>query len=129
MIYLVKSYKMTFGYLYCFSNDSMPGILMIGSTDLPPDLKLEEANTYDSWKPPTPYKIEIAKRVMYPRQKKMTIYKILDQYTSGRVNKKQEFFYISLEEVKAFFELIDGDYWLNDPFLTEHENKNILRCS
>ena len=70
-------------YLYCFSNESMPGILKVGMTKL---LKKEkEANKPDTFKPPTPYKIEIAKKVSNPKQKEITIHKLLSQYTE-RIN-------------------------------------------
>ena len=52
---------MSDGYLYCFSNSSMPGILKIGMTERTPDIRLSEANSSNTWKPPTPYKIEFAK--------------------------------------------------------------------
>lgn len=102
------------GYLYCFSNDSMPGILKVGMTERTPDIRLNEANSTDTWKPPTPYKIEFAKKVLNPKQKEIILHKLLSQY-SERINPKREFFRISTEEVKTFFELIDGDLWFQDP--------------
>lgn len=101
------------GYLYCFSNESMPGIVKIGITERKPDLRLKEANTYDTWKPPTPYKIEFAKKVLNPKQKETILHKLLSQYTE-RINPKREFFRVSLEEVKTFFDIIDGDLWIEN---------------
>ncbi len=101
------------GYLYCFSNESMPGILKIGITERTPDLRLKEANTSDTWKPPTPYKIEFAKKVLNPKQKETILHKLLSQYTE-RINPKREFFRVSLEEVKTFFDIIDGDLWIEN---------------
>ena len=101
---------MEHGYLYCFSNDSMPGILKVGMTERSPEIRLNEANSSDTWRPPTPYKIEFAKKVVNPKQKEITLHTILSQYTE-RVNPKREFFRVSLEEVKAFFDLIDGESW------------------
>ena len=107
------------GYLYCFSNDSMPNILNVGMTERTPDLRLIEANSSDTWRPPMPYKIEVAKKVLNPKQKEITLHRLLTKYTE-RINHKREFFRISVEDVKKFFDLIDGDYWIEN----EEENEN-----
>jgi hypothetical protein len=102
--------KMSYGYIYCFSNESMPSILRIAMTERTPDIILKEANNSDTWRPPTPYKIEFAKKVLDPKQKKNILHIIMARY-SERINPKREFFRISIEDVKIFFELIDGVYW------------------
>lgn len=120
---------MTEGYLYCFSNVSMPGILKIGMTERNPEIRLNEANSTDTWRPPTPYMIEIAKKVNYPKKKEITLHKILSQY-SERINPKREFFRVSIEEVKTLFDLIDGELWIesikdydeNDMYFHYEEN-------
>lgn len=104
---------MTDGYIYCFSNPSMPGILKIGMTERSPNIRLKEANKADTWKPPTPYKIELAKKVINPKQKETTLHSLLSKY-ANRTNPKLEFFQISIEEIKIFFDLIDGELWIND---------------
>ena len=111
---------MTDGYLYCFSNPSMPGILKVGMTERTPEIRLNEANSSDTWRPPTPYKLEFAKKVLNPKQKETILHNLLSQYTE-RINPKREFFRVSTEEVKAFFDLIDGDLWVKD--LEEEEEK------
>jgi hypothetical protein len=111
---------MTEGYLYCFSNQSMPGILKVGMTERTPKIRLNEANSSDTWRPPSPYKIEFAKKVLNPKDKETTLHKLLSQYTE-RINPKREFFRISPEEVKTFFDLIDGDLWGKDPEDEEDE--------
>ena len=111
---------MTDGYLYCFSNESMSGILKIGMTERTPEIRLNEANSSDTWRPPTPYKIEFAKKVLNPKQKESTLHNLLSQYTE-RINPKREFFRVSLEEIKTFFELIDGDLWVK--LINEEEDK------
>jgi hypothetical protein len=113
---------MSEGYLYCFSNESMPGILKIGMTERTPELRLNEANGSDTWKPPTPYKIEFAKKVLNPKQQETMLHKLLEQYTE-RVNPKREFFRISVEKARKFFDLID-DYIEEDDFEEEFEDIN-----
>jgi hypothetical protein len=111
---------MTDGYVYCFSNESMPGILKVGMTERTPDVRLNEANSSDTWRPPTPYKNEFAKKVSNPKQKETTLHKLLSQYTE-RINPKREFFRVSPEEVKIFFDLMDGDLWVEKLKVTEEE--------
>ena len=114
---------MTDLYLYCFSNESMPGILKVGMTERTPVIRLNEANSSDTWRPPTPYKIEFAKKVLNPKQKETTLHILLSQYTK-RINPKREFFRVSTEEVKTFFDLIDGDLWVKeDPEEEEEEEE------
>ena len=114
---------MSDGYLYCFSNDSMPGILKVGMTERTPEIRLNEANSSDTWRPPTPYEIEFAKKVLNPKQKETTLHNLLSQYTD-RINPKREFFRVSPEEVKTFFDLIDGDFWVKHS-VEENKNKKI----
>lgn len=101
---------MTDGYIYCFSNSSMPGILKVGMTERTPEARLSEANAPDTWRPPTPYKIEFAKKVSNPSQKEKTLHTLLEQYTD-RPNLRKEFFIVSKEEVHKFFDLMDGEMW------------------
>jgi hypothetical protein len=98
------------GYLYCFSNPSMPGILKIGMTMRSPPARLKEANSSYTWKPPTPYVIEVAKRVFHPKRKEKALHELLETYAE-RVSSKQEFFRVSLETVNSFLDLMDGDRW------------------
>ena len=98
------------GYIYCFSNDGMPGILKVGMTERTPELRLNEANNSGTWTLPS-YKIVIAKKVLNPKQKELTLHILLSQYTQ-RIHPKREFFRVSQEEVKTFFDLIDGELWV-----------------
>ena len=93
---------MTDGYIYCFSNPSMPGILKVGMTERTPEARLSEANASDTWRPPTPYKIEFAKKVSNPSQKEKTLHTLLEQYTD-RIHPRREFFRVSQKEVLKFF--------------------------
>jgi hypothetical protein len=119
---------MSYGYLYCFSNESMPGILKVGMTKRTPEIRLNESNSSDTWKPPTHYKIELAKKVLNPKQKEITLHTLLSRYTE-RINDKREFFRISIEEVKTFFDLIDGDLWHKSIVTQLQETKTNLKSS
>ena len=111
---------MTDGYLYCFSNQSMPGILKVGMTERTPEIRLNEANSSDTWRPPTPYKFEFAKKVYNPKQKERTLHMLLSKYTE-RINLRREFFRVSLEEVNTFFDLMDGELYIKN--ITKEENE------
>lgn len=103
------------GYIYCFSNDSMPGILKIGMTLRSPLIRLNESNKTDTWRPPTPYKLEFAKKVSNPKKKETLLHTIITRYTE-RINPNREFFRISSEEVKTLFELINGKWFEEDEY-------------
>ena len=100
----------SYGYIYCFGNESMPGIVKIGMTDRNPEDRLRDANRHDTFKPPLPYTIKVAKYVKNPLEKEKILHKLFSRY-SERVNNNREFFRISLDEVILFFDLIDGTYW------------------
>ena len=102
---------MNMGTLYCFSNESMPGILKIGMTERTPEARLAEANSSDTWRPPTPYKIEFAKKVYNHKDKEKCLHILLEQYTE-RIHPRREFFRVSPEEVRKFFDLMDGEMWI-----------------
>ena len=106
---------MTDGYIYCFSNPSMPGILKVGMTERIPEARLSEANASDTWRPPTPYKIEFAKKVSNPSQKENTLHTLLEKYTD-RIHPRREFFRVSPEEVLKFFDLMDGEMWAENRY-------------
>ena len=117
-----KVSKMTDGYIYCFSNPSMPGILKVGMTDRTPVIRLGEANASDTWRPPTPYKIEFAKKVSDASGKEKTLHTLLEQYTE-RINSRREFFRVSTEEVCKFFDLMDGEMWSETRIEEEEEEE------
>ena len=102
---------MSEGYIYCFGNKSMAGIYKIGMTEKTPEHRLSEANSSDTWRPPTPYTIEFAKRVSNPREKESIIHNILKH---SRINPKREFFNDSIERIRLIFDLSDGEYWHHD---------------
>jgi hypothetical protein len=112
---------MTSGYVYAFSNELMPGILKIGMTKRDPNERLKEANSPDTWKPCN-YKILIAKKCFEPEKKEITLHNLLTKY-SERINQKKVFFRISSEEIKLFFDLIDGELWNHFQDDDSDENK------
>ena len=95
------------GWIYCLSNDSYEGQLKIGITMKEPDVRAKQLYTTGV---PTAFTVELAKKVMFPEKKEKTIHKLLAQYTA-RVNPRREFFYVSVDEVRTFFELMDGEWW------------------
>ena len=100
----------------------MPGILKVGMTERTPEARLSEANTSDTWRPPTPYKIEFAKMVSNPSQKEKTLHTLLEQYTD-RIHPRREFFRVSPEEVRKFFDLMDGEMWSETRVEEEEEEE------
>ncbi len=113
---------MTDGYIYCFSNQCMPGIHKVGMTERTPEIRLSEANASDTWRPPTPYKIEFAKKVSDASGKEKTLHTLLEQYTE-RINSRREFFRVSPEEVRKFFDLMDGEMWAETRKEEEEEDE------
>jgi hypothetical protein len=86
----------------------MPGILKIGMTERTPESRLAEANVSDTWRPPTPYNIEFAKKVADVYVKEKTLHALLEKYTH-RIHSRREFFRVSTKEVRMFFDIIDGE--------------------
>jgi hypothetical protein len=129
MIYLYSmiSIKMSdeYGYIYCFSNPSMPGIVKIGMTERIPEDRLSEANASDTWRPPTPYKIEFAKKVLDASRKEKILHTLLEEYTD-RINSRREFFRVSPEKVRNFFDLMDGEMCVEDEEDISSVPKNLI---
>lgn len=99
---------MSSGYLCCFSNNSMPGILNISVTTMEPDERAAELFTTEV---PLPFTLEIAKKVVDPKGKKVILYERLEKY-AARIHPLRDFFRISKEDVYRFFAAIDGDLWI-----------------
>ena len=114
---------MSDGYIYCFSNQSMPNLVKIGITERNPKDRLFEANRSDTWRPPTPYKIEFAKKVSNPKLKELALHTILSKFTK-RIYPKREFFESSIDDIKCFFDLIDGQYWSENEIIEIDESSD-----
>jgi hypothetical protein len=94
------------GYVYAFSNESMPGIFKIGMTKRTINDILNEANTADEFLPPTPYMVSHYIHITnYKEIKKM----ISNKISSKKVNPKRDFFKISFEELNDIFNNINTD--------------------
>jgi hypothetical protein len=89
------------GYIYCFSNESMPGIFKIGKTSRSPNDRASELYTTGV---PTAFNEEISKKVDNYDEKEKIIHKLLDEY---RIDSKREFFKVSFDKVKLIFDLMD----------------------
>ena len=88
----------------------MPGILSIGMTTNTPDDMARELFTPGV---ALPFKIEIAKKVTHPSDKVSKIHLLLGKYTT-KISLDREFFRISPEEVRLFFDIMDGEMWTGD---------------
>ena len=96
------------GYIYAFCKKDVPDIFKIGMTKKTPiDILYESYN--DNWSLDT-YKLAIAKYVSDPNKKINSLHHLLTN-NSKRINPHKEFFKISLENLKLYFDLIDGDIW------------------
>ena len=104
---------MSTGYIFCLSNESMPGILKVDMTEksiqeMFDDMIIQIEDSDNHLVPPTSYEIEFAMKVNNPSDKLITLHNILEKYTD-RINYTY-FFRASNEDVKEFFELMDGEF-------------------
>lgn len=81
---------MTEGYIYCFSNLSMPGLLKIGATTRTPEDRAKELFTTGV---AVPFQIEFSRKVSSVFDKEKQIHKILETYRIP----SREFFAISVD--------------------------------
>lgn len=91
------------GYVYCMTNEHMPGFVKVGYTDRTPEERLAEANA-DTWSIPC-WKCETSVRVKSPRDAEKTIHNLLSD-DGGRVSPRREFFTCSVDYVKMVFAIL-----------------------
>lgn len=96
------------GWVYCFSNPCIPGLLKVGMTRRTPEERLKDA-TASTWTP-RPFYIEFAKHVTNPAAKERALHALLARY-AARENSRREFFRVSVSDVRCMFELMDGEWW------------------
>jgi hypothetical protein len=101
---------MTSGYIYCFSNESMVDVYKIGFTTRSPIMRLKDANSSDTWRPPNLYKLEFAKLVENCKEKETMVHNLLEKFNT-RVSSNREFFRTSLDNIKDIFDMIDGEWY------------------
>ena len=91
------------GWVYIFSNRTMPGLLKVGYTENDPISRAKEIS--DSTGVPVPYEVEYQIYATHPYQLEQAAHKNLDNF---RVNKKREFFKCSYEDaVKAIRDAVN----------------------
>ena len=95
---------MSFGYIYCFSNEFMPGIYKIGMTERTPEERLKEANK--STFVVSKFNIEFYKYVSDVKTKEKIIHRILER--RGERIENKEFFNTNLQDIKDLFDLMEG---------------------
>jgi len=93
---------MSRGWIYCLSNKYMPGILKIGQTKGDPSSRAEQLYTTGV---PVPFTVELSVLTDNYEKKERIIHSLLEKNHS-RINPKREFFEISVEEVKPYFDLM-----------------------
>lgn len=96
---------MSEGYVYCFSNPTMPGLLKIGMTLQTPE---KRAKGLFSTGVAEPFVIEFAKKVINPKEKEKELHVMLK---TDRHNKSREYFKTSTEKALKCFNAIDGIEW------------------
>jgi hypothetical protein len=91
------------GYVYCMTNEHMPGFVKVGYTDRTPEERLAEANA-DTWSIPC-WKCEASVRVRSPRDAEKAIHLLLGR-DEGRVSSRREFFSCPVDYVKMVFAIL-----------------------
>ena len=96
--------NITRGFVYCLSNEAMPGLYKIGYTEYleKRTMELQKSGV------PYPFEIEFAKEVVNPFEKEQKIHEIL---VKERVSKNREFFKTEITKIKKLFELLDGTWY------------------
>jgi hypothetical protein len=93
---------MTTGFVYVLSNRSMPGMVKIGKTTRDPRTRAGELFASGV---PTPFVIEATIETPNINETELTVHRLL---SANRVNKKREFFHVSVPEaVNALRRAVD----------------------
>lgn len=84
------------GYVYILSNPTMPGIVKIGKTMRAPEVRLKELNSATGVA--MPFRIEAVIETNNPSITERIIHQNL---SNNRINKRREFFKVSIKEANA----------------------------
>lgn len=99
---------MSEGYIYCLSNEAMPGLVKVGEIHTEgrtPDDRIRELHTTGV---PLPFTVNFAKKVQNPAQAEARIHAFI---ADKRINPRREFFKATPDYVRRLFDLIDGEMW------------------
>jgi len=91
------------GYIYCMTNEHMPGFVKVGYTDRTPEDRLAEANA-DTWSIPC-WKCETSVKVRSAKDAEKAIHLLLS-CDDGRVSPRREFFNCTVDYVKMVFAIL-----------------------
>ena len=94
------------GWVYCLSNQSMPGLVKVGQTGGDP--RDRAASLYTTGVP-SEFNVEFAKKVPNYIKKEKMLHILLSKHFE-RPNGSREFFRCSSSDVYEFFELMEGEY-------------------
>ena len=97
--------NMEYDYLYCLSNEAMPGIVRICISSKTPDQAINDLNSEDA---PHDYKIMFAKKVSHPMEKLKSLRTLM---ANDRTHPNRDFFRTPLEHIKLIFDLMSGEPW------------------
>ncbi len=96
------------GFVYCFSNQYIPGLLKIGLTKRTIAERLRDANS-ETYSPPF-WICTLAKAVDNVVIIEGQIHKLLEVF-GYRLTPKREFFSITVDKARAIFDLLPGTYY------------------
>ena len=112
------------GYIYCFSNISfIKNLYKIGFTERTPEERVGELYRTGI---PSPFKVEIQKKVVNPHEKEQILH---DKFNEYRYNPDRDFFEMDLELIKKGFDKIKSFQDEFDEFVlnnNRHFTKDIL---
>jgi hypothetical protein len=98
------------GYIYCLSNQSMPGLLKIGFTQRTIEERLEELASPSGV--PSPFELEFCVRVHNAQGLEQKLHMELQEY---RLTTRREFFKLSNEEainrILSFLSSANLEFW------------------
>jgi hypothetical protein len=86
----------------------MPGVFKVGMTVRTPTERLKEANSSDTWRPPTGYELADFVYVDNALDMERLVHLQLEEY-GYRIHPRREFFKAPLTEIKAILESVNYD--------------------